>query len=60
MGSIEDDVKVYIGSEQAEINTLVESDLTITVPSKDPGQECINGTITDHPCVVVSFFQKKS
>ena len=54
-GSTEDDVTVYIGTDQAEVNSLDESALTVTLPAEYPGRQCIDGNRTSgNPCVVAS------
>ena len=55
-GSTEDDVTVYIGTVPAEVNSLDEEALTITLPAENPGRQCFDANRTsDNPCVVVSL-----
>ena len=56
-GSTKDDVTVYIGTVEAEVNSLDEAALTITLPAENPGRQCIDENRTsDNPCVVASCF----
>ncbi len=44
---------MYIGTQEARVEALAEEVLTCVVPEVNPGKECIDGTVSDHPCVVV-------